>query len=91
MAADRTAIVIGGGLIGCSSAWYLLERGWSVTLVERDQIGSGASHGNCGFICPSHALPLSGPGVVARTVPSVMRTVILGGISTIISRGGDWL
>ncbi|MCZ6710551.1 MAG: FAD-dependent oxidoreductase [Gammaproteobacteria bacterium] len=73
MNAPRTAIVIGGGLIGCSCAWYLLKRGWHVTLVERDRIGSGASHGNCGFICPSHALPLSGPGVVAKTLPQVLK------------------
>ena len=73
MTAPRTAIVIGGGLIGCSCAWYLLKQGWQVTIVERDRIGSGASHGNSGFICPSHALPLSGPGVVAKTLPQVFK------------------
>ena len=70
---SRSAIVIGGGLIGCSSAYYLCRFGWSVTLLERQSIGSGASHGNCGYVCPSHALPLSGPGVVAHTLSSLFR------------------
>ena len=73
MGGRRTAIVIGGGLIGCSCAWYLQQRDWHVTILERDRIGGGASHGNCGFVCPSHALPLSGPGVIAKTLPSAMQ------------------
>ena len=73
MTTHGTEIGIGGGLIGCSCAWYLLKKGWQVTIVERDRIGGGASHGNCGFVCPSHALPLSGPGVVARTLPQVLK------------------
>lgn len=73
MAEDRSAIVVGGGLIGCSSAWYLQQLGWQVTLLERDTIGSGASSGNCGFVCPSHALPLSGPGVIGKTLPHVLQ------------------
>ena len=74
MSERGTAIVIGGGLIGCSSAWYLQQAGWSVTVVERDRIGSGASHGNCGFVCPSHAMPLSAPGVVRKTFPSLFKS-----------------
>jgi D-amino-acid dehydrogenase len=42
--------------------------GWNVTLIERDTIGSGASHGNCGYVCPSHALPMAAPGMVSRTL-----------------------
>jgi len=73
MSDSRSAIVIGGGLIGCSSAYYLCRDGWGVTLLERQKIGSGASHGNCGYVCPSHAMPLSGPGVVAHTLPSLFK------------------
>lgn len=69
----RSATVIGGGLVGCSSAYYLCRAGWNVTLLERQKIGSGASHGNCGYVCPSHAMPLSGPGVVAHTLPSLLK------------------
>tara|TARA_R110002072_G_C7978294_1_gene535835 strand:+ start:13544 stop:14797 length:1254 start_codon:yes stop_codon:yes gene_type:complete len=73
MSNQRTVIVIGGGLIGCSSAYYLCRNGWNVTLLERQKIGSGASHGNCGYVCPSHAMPLSGPGVIAHTLPSIFK------------------
>lgn len=41
---QRRAIVIGGGLAGCQSARALAERGWRVTLVERQaQIAAGGS------------------------------------------------
>ena len=73
MSDERSAIVIGGGLVGCSAAYFLCREGWKVTLLERQKIGSGASHGNCGYICPSHAMPLSGPGVIAHTLPSLFK------------------
>lgn len=59
-------IVIGGGVIGVCSAYYLAERGAKVTLIERDEICSGASYGNAGLVVPSHSVPLSAPGVVAK-------------------------
>lgn len=68
----RTAIVVGGGLVGGWSAFYLQQAGWQVRVLERDTFGSGASHGNCGYICPSHVLPLSGPGVITKTLPALL-------------------
>ena len=56
------AIVVGGGLIGAASAYYLSKSDWQVTIVEQNRFGSGCSHGNCGFISPSHVLPLAAPG-----------------------------
>jgi D-amino-acid dehydrogenase len=61
---DRTAIVIGGGVIGCTSAYYLSRLGWQVRIIESGRVGRGCSHGNCGFICPSHVLPLTMPGTL---------------------------
>ncbi len=66
-------IVIGGGVIGCWTAHYLLGRGCSVRLIERDRIGSGASTGNCGYICPSHVLPLCGPTAIRNALFQMMR------------------
>lgn len=37
-------------------------------MLEAARIGSGASHGNCGTITPSHAPPLAAPGVVAQAL-----------------------
>jgi len=73
MSEPRAAIVIGGGLVGLWSTWYLLREGWNVTVLERQAIGSGASHGNCGYVCPSHVMPLSGPGVIRNTLPSLLK------------------
>ncbi|MEN1678831.1 MAG: FAD-dependent oxidoreductase [Planctomycetota bacterium] len=73
MPAEREAIVIGGGLIGCSSAFYLAQHGWRVRLLERDTIGAGASSGNCGYICPSHVQPLAVPGAISQTLKTMAR------------------
>jgi D-amino-acid dehydrogenase len=64
VAKNQSAIVIGGGVIGCATAYYLRQQGWDVRILEARQIGRGCSHGNCGFICPSHVLPLTVPGAV---------------------------
>jgi D-amino-acid dehydrogenase len=64
VATNQSAIVIGGGVIGCTTAYYLRQLGWDVRVLESKQIGRGCSHGNCGFICPSHVLPLTSPGMV---------------------------
>lgn len=65
-------IVIGGGVIGCWTAMHLLDRGRRVTLIERDTVGSGASSGNCGYLCPSHVMPLCGPGAIAHALPQLL-------------------
>ena len=62
----RTAVVIGGGAIGVASAYFLARDGWSVTLVERGEIGRACSFGNCCLIVPSHSEPIPGPGVVLQ-------------------------
>ena len=57
-------LILGGGVIGLACAVSLLQAGRSVHLLERQTIGSGTSHGNCGTITPSHALPLAAPGAI---------------------------
>lgn len=61
-------LVIGGGAIGLATALSLLEAGRGVRVLEAAATGSGASHGNCGTITPSHAPPLAAPGVVAQAL-----------------------
>ncbi|TAM12582.1 MAG: FAD-dependent oxidoreductase [Nevskiaceae bacterium] len=58
-------LVLGGGVIGLSSALELLRAGRSVRVLEKNTVGAGASHGNCGTITP-HLLPLAAPGTVAK-------------------------
>jgi len=66
-------LVIGGGVIGLSCALALARGGRSVTVLERGAVGAGASHGNCGTITPSHALPLAQPGVIAQGLRWLLR------------------
>lgn len=56
-------LILGGGVIGLSCALALRRAGASVRLLEQAAPGAGASHGNCGTLTPSHAIPLSVPGV----------------------------
>jgi D-amino-acid dehydrogenase len=56
-------LVLGGGVIGLSCALALRRAGASVRVLEQAAPGQGASHGNCGTLTPSHAIPLSVPGV----------------------------
>jgi D-amino-acid dehydrogenase len=61
---SKHVVVIGGGVIGGFTAWYLAEYGHRVTLVDRGRFGGGASHGNCGYVSPSHVILLARPGQV---------------------------
>ena len=59
-------VIIGGGIIGLSSAFYLQEAGYAVTIVDRTDLKDGCSYGNAGYICPSHFVPLATPGIVKQ-------------------------
>src|SRR5437879_533074 len=72
-AATGRVLVVGGGVVGTACAYYLARAGWAVEVVERGAFGRGCSHGNCGFICPSHVLPLAGPGEVRRALAALFR------------------
>lgn len=74
MTAPPDVVIIGGGAIGVCSAYYLLERGFSVTVVERGEIGAACSYGNAGLIVPSHAIPLAAPGVWRQGVKWLLNT-----------------
>lgn len=56
-------IIVGGGIIGLMSAYYLNLAGRDVTVIERHEIGHGASRENCGLIFVSDYPPLCRPGV----------------------------
>ena len=60
------AIVIGGGIIGLSSAFYLKRSGWDVIVLDKGDFSDNCSYGNCGYICPSHFIPLATPGIVKK-------------------------
>ncbi|TAH13388.1 MAG: FAD-dependent oxidoreductase [Sphingobacteriia bacterium] len=58
--------VIGGGIIGLSSAYYLHEAGFEVTVIDKNDFSNNCSYGNAGYVCPSHFVPLATPGIVKQ-------------------------
>ena len=66
MRQELDVVVIGGGVIGISCAYFLNQRGRQVTVLEKGEICSGSSYGNAGLIVPSHSIPLAAPGVMAQ-------------------------
>jgi D-amino-acid dehydrogenase len=66
-------LVIGGGIIGLASAYYLAKEGKGVRLVEQENIGAGASYGNCGLIFTSHLIPLCAPGTIRQEIKRMFR------------------
>ena len=69
----RTVAVVGAGIVGLASAWFLQEHGVEVTVLERDRVGAGASWGNSGWLSPALATPLPEPAVVRYGARSALR------------------
>ena len=67
----RSAIVVGAGIVGLSTAWFLQEHGVSVTVVDRTGVAAGASWGNAGWIAPALSVPLNDP----RTLRYALRSL----------------
>ena len=70
---DGPVIVVGGGVIGIASAYFLARSGRQVTLLDRGEIGAGCSDGNCGLLCPSHVLPLAEPGALPTALKALLK------------------
>lgn len=62
-------VVLGSGVIGVTSAWYLAQAGHQVTVLDR-QDGSAmeTSFGNAGEISPGYASPWAGPGIPLKAI-----------------------
>jgi len=63
---SKNVTIIGGGIIGLCSAYYLQKEGYNITVIEKGDITDGTSFGNAGYISPSHFTPLASPGIVAQ-------------------------
>jgi len=60
--------IIGAGIIGLSSAYYLNEAGFEVEVVDKSDLSEGCSFGNAGMIVPSHFIPLATPGIITKGI-----------------------
>ncbi|MEP7137026.1 MAG: FAD-dependent oxidoreductase [Chloroflexota bacterium] len=68
MTTKTDVLIIGGGPVGLSCAYYLLKSGRKVTILDAKEIGKGSGSGNAGHIVPSHIIPLAAPGVVTSAL-----------------------
>jgi len=66
MSKDNDILIIGGGIIGVTTAYFLTRGGLKVTVVEKGDICTGSSYGNAGLIPPTHSSPLPGPGMLTQ-------------------------
>ncbi len=64
--------VIGAGMVGLATAWFLQERGVEVTVYERATVAAGASWGNAGWLTPGIATPLPEPAVLRYGIRAVI-------------------
>ena len=68
-----SVVVVGGGVIGIACAHYLSRAGMEVTVIEKDSLAGACSHGNCGYVCPSHVLPLTEPEAISMALKSLLK------------------
>lgn len=63
---QKKIIVVGGGIIGLSCAFYLHQEGHHLTILDQSAMNQGASYVNAGYLTPSHIVPLAAPGMAAK-------------------------
>ena len=62
----KKVVVLGGGIVGLSTAYYLIQEGHEVTIIDKGRLDSGASHVNAGYLTPSHIVPMAAPGMISK-------------------------
>ncbi|MCO4291958.1 FAD-dependent oxidoreductase [Solitalea sp. MAHUQ-68] len=68
MSTQKEIIIVGGGVIGLCSAYYLNKEGHQVTIIDKSDMQNSCSIGNAGMIVPSHFIPLAAPGMIAQGI-----------------------
>jgi D-amino-acid dehydrogenase len=64
--------IVGAGMVGLATAWYLQERGVRVTVLDRTGVAAGSSWGNAGWLTPGLATPLPEPAVLKYGIRAVV-------------------
>jgi D-amino-acid dehydrogenase len=65
-------VIVGGGVVGAFCAWFLSDSGRKVTIIDQSGFGAGCSHGNCGYVSPSHVFPLPAPGQLSKALRGML-------------------
>lgn len=62
-------IILGGGVLGVASAWYLSAQGHEVTVVDRQaNVALETSYANAGMISPGYSSPWAAPGIPIKAI-----------------------
>jgi len=62
----KPTIIIGGGVVGLFTAYFLNKEGIEVTIIDQSDLQENCSTGNAGMITPSHIIPLAAPGMISK-------------------------
>lgn len=63
---QKPHVIVGGGVIGLFTAFYLLDTGKKIIIIEKSDGEEGCSFGNAGMVVPSHFIPLASPGMIEK-------------------------
>lgn len=66
-------VVVGAGMVGLATAWFLQEEGVRVTVVDREGVAAGSSWGNAGWLAPALTMPLPDPAILATGMKAALR------------------
>lgn len=62
-------LILGSGVIGVTSAYYLANKGFKVTVIDRQPaVGLETSYANAGQVSPGYSAPWAGPGVPMKAL-----------------------
>ena len=62
----KTVAIIGSGIVGVSTALWLLRDGHNVVLIDKAGPGEGTSYGNGGVLASCAMVPVTGPGLIKK-------------------------
>lgn len=66
-------VVVGAGIVGLSTAWYLQQAGATVTVLDREGVAAGSSWGNAGWLAPALTLPLPEPAILKTGILATLK------------------
>lgn len=75
MTAPTHVMVLGAGIVGVCTAWYLRRQGFEVTVLERrEAVAQETSWGNAGVIAPGAVTPWAAPGMPRKVLSYLLKS-----------------